>query len=200
LEGLTRDDPGPLLFAEGLIFCKGGVKLITLEKKKEIVAELEQKLKSSKAAILADYRGITVEEVTNLRRACRDAGVEYKVVKNTLAKIAAENSGFSVLNELLTGPTAIAFGLEDPVAPAKVLMDFAKKNKNFEIKGGLVEGKLMGVSEIKTLADLPSREVLLSQVLRGFNAPLTNLCSVLQGPIRKLVYALKAVQEQKQAS
>lgn len=98
------------------------------------------------------------------------------------------------------GPTAIAFGLEDPVAPAKVLMDFAKKNKNFEIKGGLIEGKVVGFAGVKTLADLPSREVLLSQVLAGFNAPLTNLCSVLQGPMRKLVYALRAVQEQKEAS
>jgi len=174
--------------------------MLKLEKKKEIVAELEQKLKSSKAAILADYRGITVEDATALRRACRDAGVEYKVVKNTLTQIAAKNSGFSGLNELLTGPTAIAFGLEDPVAPAKVLMDFAKKNKNFEIKGGLIEGKVVGFAGVKTLADLPSREVLLSQLLAGFNAPLTNLCSVLQGPMRKLVYALRAVQEQKEAS
>ncbi len=174
--------------------------MLTLEKKKEIVAELEQKLKASKAAILADYRGIKVEEATDLRRACREAGVEYKVVKNTLTKIAAENSGFSELNQLLTGPTAIAFGLEDPVAPAKVLMDFAKKNKNLEVKGGLIEGKMCIRDRVKALADLPSREVLLSQVLAGFSAPLTNLCSVLQGPIRKLIYALQAVQEQKEAS
>ncbi|MDR9755154.1 MAG: 50S ribosomal protein L10 [Thermoanaerobacterales bacterium] len=125
--------------------------MFTLEKKKEIVAELEQKLKSSKAAILADYRGIKVEEATDLRRACRDAGVEHTGnVKNTLTQIAAENSGFPELNELLTGPTAIAFGLEDPVAPAKVLMDFAKKNKNFEIKGGLIEGKVVGFAGVKT--------------------------------------------------
>lgn len=172
----------------------------SLDEKKEIVAELEQKLKSSKTAIFTDYRGIKVEEATALRRSCRDAGVEYKVVKNTLTQIAAENSGFTELNKLLTGPTAIAFGYEDPVAPAKVLMDFAKKNKNLEIKGGLIEGQVVGTDQIKNLADLPSREVLLSQVLRGFNGPLVNLCSVLQGPIRKLVYALQAVQEQKEAS
>jgi large subunit ribosomal protein L10 len=172
----------------------------SLDEKKQIVAELEQKLKSAKAAILADYRGIKVGDATDLRRTCRDAGVEYKVVKNTLTQIAAENVGFSELNELLAGPIAIAFGYEDPVAPAKVLMDFAKKNKKLEIKGGLIEGQVVGPAQIKNLADLPSREVLLSQVLRGFNGPLTNLCSVLQGPMRKLVYALQAVQEQKEAS
>ncbi|CEO90137.1 MAG TPA: 50S ribosomal protein L10 [Syntrophaceticus sp.] len=173
--------------------------MASLDEKKKVVAELEEKLKTSKAAVFADYRGIKVAEATDLRSVCRDAGVEFKVVKNTLTQIAAENSGFPELNQFLEGPTAIAFDYEDPVAPAKTLMDFIKKNRKLEIKGGLIEGEIVGLSSIKELADLPSRDVLVSMVLRGLNGPLTGLSCVLQGPIRKLVYALKAVQDQKAA-
>ncbi|MGB4503303.1 MAG: 50S ribosomal protein L10 [Syntrophaceticus sp.] len=173
--------------------------MASLDEKKKIVAELEEKLKTSKAAVFTDYKGIKVDEATNLRRSCRDAGVEFKVVKNTLTKIAAENSGIPDISQFLEGPTAIAFSLEDPVAPAKTLMDFVKKNRKLEIKGGLIEGEVVGSSSIKALAELPSRDVLVSMVLRGLNGPLTGLCGVLQGPIRKLVYALKAVQDQKAA-
>lgn len=173
--------------------------MASLDEKKKVVAELEEKFKTSKAAVFTDYKGIKVDEATNLRRSCRDAGIEFKVVKNTLTKIAAENSGIPDISQFLEGPTAIAFSLEDPVAPAKTLMDFAKKNRKLEIKGGLIEGDVVGSSSIKALAELPSRDVLVSMVLRGLNGPLTGLCGVLQGPIRKLVYALKAVQDQKAA-
>ncbi|HHV34253.1 MAG TPA: 50S ribosomal protein L10 [Syntrophomonadaceae bacterium] len=173
--------------------------MASLDEKKKVVAELEEKLKTSKAAVFADYRGIKVEEATDLRRNCRDASVEFKVVKNTLMQIAAENSGHPDLNQFLEGPTAIAFANEDPVAPAKTLMDFMKKNRKLEIKGGLIEGEIVGVSSIKVLADLPSKDILVSMVLRGLNGPLTGMCSVLQGPIRKLVYALNAVRDQKAA-
>ncbi len=174
--------------------------MASLNDKKQAVAELEEKFNTSTSAVFADYRGLKVSEATDLRVGCREAGVDFKVVKNTLTKIAAENCGFSGLDQFLEGPTAIAFADEDPVAPAKVLMEFAKKNRKLEIKGGLIEGKIVDESSIKDLADLPSREVLLSMVLRGFTGPMTGLCSVLEGPIRKLVYALQAVQDQKEAS
>lgn len=170
-----------------------------IDEKKKVVAELEEKFKSSKAAILTDYRGLKVADATLLRRTCREAGVDFRVVKNTLTQIAADNSGFQDLKKLLTGPTAIAFGLEDPVAPAKTLINFLKTNRSLEIKGGLVEGRIVGVPEIKALADLPGRDVLISRVMGGLNGPLTGFITVLQGPIRKLVYALNAVKEQKAA-
>lgn len=173
--------------------------MASLDEKKKVVAELEEKLKTSKAAVFTNYRGINVSEATNLRRSCRDAGVEFKVVKNTLAQIAAEKSGTPNISQFLEGPTAIAFSYEDPVAPAKTLMDFVKKNRKMEIKGGLIEGEVVGLPAIQSLAELPSKDILVSMVLRGFNGPLTGLCSVLQGPIRKLVYALRAVQDQKAA-
>lgn len=167
------------------------------EEKAEIVAELAEKLQSSKAVIFADYRGLKVSDATALRRTFREAGAEIKVVKNTLTQIAAEKSGIEGLEKFLTGPTAVAFGFDDPVVPARLLTEFVKNNKNMEIKGGLVEGKVVGLQQIKYLADLPSREVLVSQVLRGLNGPLSGLVGVLQGPVRKLVYALKAVHDQK---
>jgi len=173
--------------------------MASLDEKKQVVAELQQKLKESRAAVFTDYRGIKVSEATDLRRSCRDAAVEFRVVKNTLTQIAAKNSQTPDISQFLEGPTAIAFSLEDPVTPARVLMDFVKKNNKLEIKGGVIEGEVVGFSSIKTLADLPGRDVLVSMVLRGLNGPLTGLCGVLQGPIRKLAYALQAVQEQKAA-
>lgn len=173
--------------------------MASLEEKKKAVAELEEKFKTSKAAVFTDYRGIKVEEATDLRRSCRDAGVEFKVVKNTLTQRAAENSGAPDISRFLDGPTAIAFSCEDPVAPAKTLKGFMKKYRKLEIKGGLIEGDVVGSDSIQNLAELPSKDVLVSMVLRGLNGPLTGLCGVLQGPIRKLVYALNAVQEQKEA-
>ncbi|KUK36248.1 MAG: large subunit ribosomal protein [Clostridia bacterium] len=170
-----------------------------IEEKKKIVAELEEKFKSSKSAIFTEYRGLTVEDANSFRRACREAGVEFRVVKNTLTRLAVERSGFKELSSLLTGPTAVAFGFEDPVAPAKVIFDFLKTKRSLEVKGGLVEGRIVGVSEIKSLADLPGRDVLLARVVGGLNGPLAGFVTVLQGPIRKLVYALNAVKDQKAA-
>lgn len=172
--------------------------MASLEEKKKAVAELEEKFKASKAAVFTDYRGIQVEEATDLRRNCRDAGVEFKIVKNTLTKRAADNSGAPDISQFLDGPTAIAFSCEDPVAPAKTLKDFMKKYHKLEFKGGLIEGAVVGADAIENLAELPSKDVLVSMVLRGLNGPLTGLCGVLQGPIRKLVYALQAVQEEKE--
>jgi len=169
------------------------------EKKAQIVAELKDKFESASSAVLIDYRGITVAEATVMREQCRDAGVVYKIYKNTLTERAVKELGYEDLIPYLKGPTAIAFGVDDPVAPAKLLNDTIKKLKKMEFKVGVVEGKVIDVDGIKELASLPSREELLSKMLGSMNAPITGLAMVLSGTIRSLLYALKAVEEQKSA-
>lgn len=167
------------------------------ESKVAIVQEVKEKLSNAQGAVLTDYRGLNVKQVTELRKRLREAGVEYKVYKNTLTAIAARELGLGDLEQYLVGPTAIAFGYDDPVAPAKILAEFAKENEALELKAGLLEGRVIGMDEVKALAALPSREVLLSQVLRGMQAPIAGLVNVLQGNIRNLVYALDAVRQKK---
>ncbi|MTV49491.1 50S ribosomal protein L10 [Heliobacillus mobilis] len=168
--------------------------------KAESLVEIKEKLGQAQSCVLVDFRGMTVKEATDLRNKCREAGVDFKVCKNTLTSIAAAELGIQGLDVYLAGPTAIAFGLTDAVAPAKVLTEFAKttKNKNFAVKGGVVDGKVIDANGVKALADLPSREVLLAQVLAGIQGPLVGLVNVLQGPIRKLGYALEDLRKQKE--
>ncbi|PEX85473.1 50S ribosomal protein L10 [Bacillus cereus] len=158
-----------------------------IETKQQVVTEIADKLRASKSTIVVDYRGLTVSEATELRKNLREAGVEFKVYKNSLTRRAAESAEMAELNEFLTGPNAIAFSNEDVVAPAKVLNDFATKHEALEIKAGVIEGKLVTLDEVKAIATLPSREGLLSMLL-----------SVLQAPIRNLALATKAVAEQKE--
>lgn len=172
-------------------------KEITLNKKREVIDELSNKMKSAKAMVFADYRGLTVEQDTDLRAALRKAGVEYKVVKNTLSRFAAKENGLDELDSFFNGPTAMASSETDPVAPAKVLSEYAKKYNKLELKVGVVEGKVIDTNGIKALAELPSREVLIAKVLGGFNAPISGLVNVLNGNIRGLVVALNAIAEQK---
>lgn len=172
------------------VFSKstGGVRMSAIiEQKKQIVVEIADKFKASKTAVVVDYRGLTVAEVTELRKQLRDAGVEFKVYKNSLTRRAAEAAELAELNGSLTGPNAIAFSTEDVIAPAKILNDFAKKHEALEIKSGVIEGNVASAEEIKALAELPSREGLLSMLL-----------SVLQAPIRNLALAAKAVADQKE--
>lgn len=168
--------------------------------KKAVVKEIEERLSNAQSAVLTDYRGLNAGAITTLRKELREAGVEFKVLKNTLAILAAENLEMEELIPLLNGPTAFAFGYDDPVAPAKILSEFAKNNKELEIKGGILDGSVVGLEDVKNLADLPSREALLSMVVRGMQAPVSGMVNVLQGNIRNLVYALEAVREQKEAS
>ena len=158
-----------------------------IEQKQQIVAEITEKFTSSKSTVVVDYRGLTVAEVTELRKQLRDAGVEFKVYKNSMTRRATEGAELSALNEALTGPNAIAFSTEDVIAPAKILNDFAKNHEALEIKAGVIEGNVATAEEIKALAELPSREGLLSMLL-----------SVLQAPIRNLALAAKAVADQKE--
>ncbi|MHB1315938.1 MAG: 50S ribosomal protein L10 [Christensenellales bacterium] len=170
-----------------------------ITEKEAKVAEIHEALKSAKGAVLYDYRGLTVEEVTNLRNEARSAGVAYKVLKNSLVERAADEIGLTDLKSYLSGPTAIAFCVKDPVAPARILTDFIKKVKKTAIKGGVVEGKVIDANGVKALADLPSREVLITNVLRTMNAPITGFVTVLSGTMRNLLYALNAVKEKKEA-
>jgi len=159
-----------------------------IREKEEAVAVIASKLTSSTSTVVADYRGLNVSQVTELRKQLREAGVEFQVLKNSLVRRASEGAGLSELNEILTGPTAIAFGGEDVVAPAKILNDFAKKNDALKLKGGVVEGKVVDVAQIKALEELPSRDGLLSMLL-----------SVLQAPMRNFALAVKAVGEKQEA-
>ncbi len=167
--------------------------------KEAAVAELKEKLSAASGAVLTDYRGLKVKEITKLRSELRKAGVEYKVVKNTLLNLAAGQLDVGGLDAYLAGPTAIAFGYKDPVTPAKIIAGFAKDHKNLEIKGGLLSGKAIDFNAVQTLAELPSREVLLSRVLAGFQAPISGLVNVLSGTTRNLVYVLEAIRKQKEA-
>lgn len=159
----------------------------TIAKKAVIVDEIAEKFEAAVSAVIVDSRGLTVEEVTNLRKQLRDNGVEFKVIKNSILRRAAEKQGLEGLEEVFTGPTAVAFSNEDVVAPAKILNDFAKDAKNLEIKGGVIEGKVSSIDEIVALAKLPNREGLLSMLL-----------SVLQAPVRNVAYAVNAVAESKE--
>ncbi|HEX3017656.1 MAG TPA: 50S ribosomal protein L10 [Caproicibacter sp.] len=169
-----------------------------LEEKKQIVAELSEKLKAAHTGVIVDYKGITVEDDTKLRKELRESGSHYKVVKNTLLRLALKEAGIEGLDSILEGTTAIAVHTDDYVAPAKIMNGFAEKNDNFTIKAGFIDGKAVNVSEIKTLATLPPKEVLLAQVLRGMNGPISGLVTVLNGTLKGLVVALNAIAEKQQ--
>lgn len=167
--------------------------------KEQLVNEIKEKLQKAVSMVLVDYRGLNVEEVTELRKKSREAGVEYKVYKNTLMTRAFDELGITGFEDYLTGPNAIALGFGDPVIPAKIMSDFAKNHDKLEIKVGMIENKVLSLEDVKALADLPSKEVLVAQVLGGLNAPITGFVNVLQANIRNLVYALDAIKEKQSA-
>lgn len=160
-----------------------------IQAKQEAVDVVTSKLRESATTVVADYRGLNVAQVTELRKQLREAGVEFQVLKNTLVRRATAAAELTELDEVLTGPTAIAFSVEDAIAPAKILNDFAKKNEALKVKGGVVEGRVVGADQIKALAELPSREGLLSMLL-----------SVLQAPVRNFALAVKAVAEKEEGA
>lgn len=149
-----------------------------LEAKKAQVAELVETLKAGATGVLVDYRGLSVEEDTKLRNDLRAAGVKYFVVKNTLLRLAANQVGLEDLDSILHGPTALAIS-DDPVAPAKVIADFAKENEKMEIKSGFMDGKVMTLDEIKALAKTPSKETLIAKMMGSLNSPISGLARLL---------------------
>jgi large subunit ribosomal protein L10 len=158
------------------------------ELKEAKVAEIKEKLEKAQSVILADYQGLTVEEDTELRKALREAGVEYKVYKNTMVTLAAKELGHEGIVQYLEGPVAIAFGYEDVTAPARILADFAKTHKKLELKAGIVDGAVFDQDKVNQLASIPSKEVLIAKLLGSFKAPLSNLA-----------YLLNAVKDKKEA-
>lgn len=149
-----------------------------LEAKKAQVVEIAEALKSATTGVLVDYRGLTVEEDTQLRNNLRQAGVKYFVVKNTLLRLAANQTGLEDLDSILHGPTALAVS-EDAVAPAKVLADFAKTNNKLEIKSGFMDGKVLSLDEVTQLAKTPSKEVLIAKIMGSLNSPISGLARLL---------------------
>jgi large subunit ribosomal protein L10 len=163
------------------------------------VADLTARLKASSTAVLADYRGMTVGQMRDLRTKLRGGGIEMVVVKNTLARRAAKAAGYEPLSAELVGPIAMLFALDDVSAPARILNDYIKANRKMVIKAGLLEGQLIKADAVTELADLPSREILLSRLLGAMQAPLGNLASVLQAPLTKFARTLDAVRSQKES-
>ncbi|MGT2743472.1 50S ribosomal protein L10 [Streptococcus plurextorum] len=160
-----------------------------IAKKAELVDAVAEQMKAATSIVVVDARGLTVEQDTVLRRNLRGESIEYKVIKNSILRRAAEKAGLEGLVELFVGPSAVAFSNEDAVAPAKVIYDFAKTAEALEIKGGAIEGKVSTKAEIEALATLPNREGMLSMLL-----------SVLQAPVRNVAYAVKAVAEKEDAA
>ncbi|MCI8477710.1 MAG: 50S ribosomal protein L10 [Oscillospiraceae bacterium] len=170
-----------------------------LSEKQAIVAALTEKLQNAAGGVLVDYKGITVAEDTALRTEMRKNGVDYAVVKNTLTRFAVKEAGLEELSSVLEGTTSLAVSADDPTAPARVVAEFAKKmnGEKFTIKAGFVDGKAIGVEEVKALAALPSKEVLLSMLLSAMQGPVRGLAVSLDATISGLARALQAVADQK---
>ena len=161
--------------------------------KVEVVSEIKALLANSDAAILTEYRGMTVSNMSDLRRSLRSAGGDYRVYKNTLVRIAAEQSGIENLEPLLHGPTAVAFITGDAVEAAKALKEFAKTNPKLIVKGGLLGNKVLDAKQTSALAEMPPKKQVLAELAGLFAAPLSQFASLLAAPPRDVVYALSAL-------
>ena len=150
-----------------------------LENKKTVVAAITERLKNAQAGVIADYRGLTVAQDTELRKKLREAGVEYTIVKNTLTRFAANEVGLGELDSVLHGPTALATSDSDVVAPAKILVEFAKSNEQLEIKAGFVDGKVINADEVKVYASIPNKETLISKMMGSLQSPIASLVRTL---------------------
>lgn len=158
----------------------------SIEIKKGVVADIKQKFEKAQTAVLVDYRGLNVAEDTELRNQLRKAGVEYAVLKNTMINLAIQDMGLDDMKAHLEGPTAVAFGYEDAIAPAKILSDFVKKNKKMTIKCGMCDGAYLDEAGVQALANPPSREVLIAKIMGS-----------MMSSVSKFVYALEAIRKQK---
>ena len=170
-----------------------------ITEKKRIAEDLRERFEKSTLVILTDYKGLDVESMNALRRKLREADAEYQVVKNSLLVRASESNDVSMIKDQFKGPSAIALSHGDPVAPAKVLTEFVKNNKKFEIKTGILNGKVVDFDAIKALSSLPSREVLLAQVLSAMNAVPTALVTALSDVPRRMVNVVQAIKDKKEA-
>lgn len=170
-----------------------------VDKKKDVVKQIEDKLEAAKLVVFTDYRGLTVDEMSDLRNRLRVPGVEYKVLKNTMTEFALKNTGHEDVIIDIAGPNAVLFSNEDPVGPVKSVYEFIKQYKKLEVKVGILEGQKLAPERIKALADLPPREVLIAQVLGTMQAPITSLVYVLNANLTGLARAIDQIREQKAA-
>ena len=196
---------GEIYSCKGNFYCyslnRGELKKMpsakVLEEKKQMVADLSAKLKNAAGGVLVNYQGITVEQDTKMRAELRNAGVEYFVFKNTLARLAVKDCGFDALIPVLEQMTAIAVCEKDPVAPAKILSSYADKIQSFNIKAGFAEGEVLDEEGVNRLAALPSKEELIAKVLGSLQSPIYGLVTVLNGNLRGLACVLQAIHDQK---
>ena len=173
--------------------------MATKEQKNQKIAEIKESFAKAQVAIVSDPTGLSVEEITTLRRQLQKEGADYTVVKNTLAIKAIEGTQFECMGDMLKGASAIAFGFNDQVAPAKVLSNFVKEVEKAEVKGGAMDGKVLSVDEVKALAKLPSKEELYAKMLGCINSPATGLAGCVNGVMSALVRAIDQVRQQKTA-
>ncbi len=173
---------------------------LTRAQKNEIIEEYVALLQQSQALILADYRGLTVKELQQLRRQVREAGGQARVVKNTLFRIALERSNLPVPTDLLVGPVLVGFAVEDIPPLAKAFVDFAKEAGKFKIKGGLLEGREITPEDVDAIAKLPPLEVIRAQLVAAIEAPMSQLVSVISAPMREIAAVLQARSEQSEAA
>jgi large subunit ribosomal protein L10 len=167
--------------------------------KADTVEALRRAIEAQKGAVVTEFRGLTVAEMTALRKKLREVGAEFRVVKNTLMRLAAKDTGFGGLDEHFAGPTAVALTHGDPVALAKAMKEFAGGSPKVRLKAGFFEGKVLGVREVEALAEVPPRETLLARLAGGLASPLTRMAQALSGPHRKLVYALQSIHDKETA-
>ena len=168
--------------------------------KAAVVEEMKEKLQSAQGAVFVGFSGLTVADVTKLRRKFREGGVEYKVIKNTLTRIAADELGYNALDAILEGPTAIAYSTEDAVAPAKILKEFIKETKTeaLTVKAGLADGQVIDVAAVDALASLPSREELLAKLMATMNEPIAKFVRTLNEVPARFVRTVAAVRDAKE--
>ncbi len=172
---------------------------LSKDSKKEILQELITKLKESKGVVLTDYQGMNVSQISRLRNELKEKRIEFKVVKNTLMEKASEELNVEDLTKDLIGCTAMAFCSDDGIAPARFLKEYFKKNKiDLKIKSGLIDGRVFSPERIMEIASLPSKDVLVAQMINGVKSPLYSLVFILQGPLRGLIYTLEAVKKEKE--
>ena len=170
------------------------------EKKEEVVAEMRDLLARTRMAILTDYKGLDVESITQLRNNLRDVGIEFRVVKNTLLRLASKETKIEKLQPFLKGPSALVLSDDDAVAPAKVVAEFSKKNQKLQIKAGLLDDKVLTQEEIGELAKLPSREILLSKLLSAMNGVPGGFVRVLANVLQTFMGTLTAIRDQKESA
>jgi len=174
--------------------------LITKQKKLQQVAELTERFSKSKAVVLTEYKGLTVREISELRRLLKESKAEYKVIKNTLVNIAAKGTLFESAKESFTGPTGIAFGFDNPIEVAKKVLEYSDKNNKLKIKSGVIEGKFYCLDEIKAISKLPPKNVLLGMIAGAMQAPTSKLASALNATLAQFAYAMEALKTRKQSA